>query len=246
MITNVWSTPRTGSVWYSMWWARQHGLVRVNEMFNQYYMHTYREVQAGSVLTHTEWAPLRVHDEYSVVDGMLHRTVVDTPRTRTREQEHAYRIHLLHQLNPSQPLLFHNHVAPIDESVRDYLTRIAHTNIYTWRQDRLAQCASYAIAYATRVFAQFTPRETVPLQSGMITEIDMPSLRNLVARIRTWDTITKHGRCIAYEDMPFNDTPLSTPPLSGLPVKQIADYTTVLAPSACEQIRELLVDWGLV
>jgi len=234
MIINVWSTPRTGSVWYSMYQRQVNNCTLINEMFNPYTMLQYYSITDGRITTHAQWDAGRVHDEYNVVDGILTKTRNDCPRTRDANQEHDHRVRCVLDMSEHNNIVFHNHVSPLDERIREHLTRIAHTNVYLYRRDRRAQCASYAVAYSTKVFTQYL--ET--LQPELIDTVHIPSLRNLITRIKFWDSCTKYGPTLAYEDIDFVHG-------ENLPVKQLRDYTAVLSARALSTIDELLEQGGL-
>lgn len=239
MIINLWSTPRTGSVWYSMWLAREHSCIRITEMFNPHHMNIYRKIVDGKVMNYHQYQPDLYYEEYEVNDGILRTVRRMEPRTRTVPEELEYRKSLLKHLSADNRLIMHNHVAPIDEQVRQYLTDNCDANIYIYRKDRRAQLASYLIAYTTKTFAQFTK----PVDQPSITYSDLNGVNNwtqaingLADRIKKWDRLDKIGKIVAYEDILFQE-------VKGLPHKQVLDYTKVLDGKILEYIDTLMVEY---
>ena len=138
MIINLWSTPRTGSVWYSNYLKQQYpGSVLITEMFNQYHMDIYRHTMHNGrrINAHT-YAAGFFYEDYFILDGTIATKKVFAERTLSIEQEETYRIDLFNQVTSAVPLILHNHVAPIDEKVRQHLVSIADKNVYIYRKDR--------------------------------------------------------------------------------------------------------------
>lgn len=232
MIINLWSTPRTGSVWYSYHLARTtpNSMV-ITEMFNRYHMNIYVHVANGIITNHHQYIDGSYYKEYLVEDGCLTTRKVYAPRSRSVDEEEIYLWKLLQEVSDTkQNLIFHNHVAPMNDSIRQYLTRRGETNLYIYRRDKRAQLGSYAIAYATKQFALFDKSK---LSDVVIDSVDIGPLRGLIDRIRVWDRV-RGADTIAYEDIQFYDQP-------GLPVKQVQDYRLRLSSGILQQIEELVV-----
>ena len=232
MIINLWSTPRVGSVWYSMHLAKTYDCTRITEMFNPHHLNIYRLINSGGSITNCHsYKDGSRYDEYYLDDnGVLDTTPMFQERSRTVEEEHEYRKQLLYNMSPDSRVVFHNHVDPIDPDVLKYLTSIADKNIYIYRKDKLAQLASYAIAFISKRFAQHTRTQ---LQYESIDELPVDVIKQLLKRIAVWESIEKNGEVIAYEDINFYEE-------SGMLYKQVKDYTKILSPNAINQLSQLL------
>lgn len=233
MIINLWSTPRTGSVWYSMHLAKTYNAKRITELFNPYHMNIYHKQVDGKIFNYHTYIDKSYYHEYVLLDGKLSTKHINAPRTRSVNEEFEYRVDLIKLIKDNDNLILHNHVAPIDESIRQYLSS-TYPNIYIYRRDRRAQCASYCIAYTTKIFANFR----TPHQYDIIDEVPEIQLRQLVERIKRWDEIPKDGDIIAYEDIEFVDT-------QGFPRKQVSDYTKVLSQDALARVDKILEEYNL-
>lgn len=233
MIINLWSTPRTGSVWYSNYLKQQYpGSVLITEMFNQYHMDIYRHTMHNGrrINAHT-YAAGFFYEDYFILDGTIATKKVFAERTRSIEQEETYRIDLFNQVTSAVPLILHNHVAPIDEKVRQHLVSIADKNVYIYRKDKLAQLASYAIAFSTKQFVQFFDKE----ETGVVDDIDPVHLTNLIKRIKIWDQMPKE-HVVAYEDIEFFNK-------DNWPKKQTRDYRLRLSNNMITLIEQLVNEY---
>jgi hypothetical protein len=230
MIINLWSTPRTGSVWYSNYLKQQYpDSILITEIFNQYHMNIYYHFthDGKRINTHT-YKEGFCYDDYIIINDAISIRKVFAKRTRSIEQEEAYRIDLFNQIIFNVPLILHNHVAPIDEQIRQRLIDIAEKNIYIYRKDKRAQLASYAIAFSTKQFVQFFDKE----ETGVIDDIDPMHLENLVSRIKIWDQLPKQD-VVAYEDIEFFNK-------YNWPKKQNKDYRLRLSNNMISLIDSLI------
>ena len=215
MIVNLWSTPRTGSVWYSHYLYKQYPTsLLITEMFNQYHMNMYHvKGQDGSIRNYHEFVPNGFYKEYYLDDqSYLTRRTVFAPRVRDIESEEKYCVDLLNRVNKNQILVMHNHIDPINSDIRDYLIKNADKNIWIYRKDKRQQLASYAVALSTKKFAAFNK---AAVSHELVADIDPGPLYNLIRRIKVWDTIPKTDT-IAFEDVSFYD-------YEGFPVDQNID-----------------------
>lgn len=237
MIINLWSTPRVGSIWYSMHLAQENNCKRITEMFNPFHMvDHYRTIKDGVVTNFGHYDPANnsCYDDYFLDDNnMLQHRFVYAQREKTYKEELECRKKMIFNLNPDNNLLFHNHVEPIDHEIRDYLTSIADKNVYIYRRDRRAQLASYAIAFTSKNFGKF---KDVHVEYEPIEHIPHLAMEKLVERIKVWDALEKHGETIAYEDIEFYNK-------QGMVYKQIPDYTQILTPTALAEIDQLLYEF---
>lgn len=215
MIVNLWSTPRTGSVWYSHYLAKQYPKsLLITEMFNQYHMNMYHvKGEDGSIRNYHEFVPNGFYKEYYLDDqNFLTRRTVCAPRVRDIESEEKYCVDLLNRVNKNQILVMHNHIDPINSDIRDYLIKNADKNIWIYRKDKRQQLASYAVALSTKKFAAFTK---AAVSYELVADTDRSSLDNLIRRIKVWNNLPKTDT-IAFEDVSFYD-------YEGFPVDQNID-----------------------
>ena len=206
MLINLWSTPRTGSVWYSKHLQSLYpGSRLITEMFNRYHMNMYHlEHSSGSIQNYHDYIDNGFYKEF-YLDNLGHISIrkVYDKRTRTIEQEEQYCFDLVKSRNNDQIVIMHNHVLPIREDIRQYLLDKADRNIWIYRKDRRAQLASYAVAISTRKFAQLVP--ALP-EDSIVTDCNEDVLTNLIKRIAVWDKLSGPEQ-IAFEDIEFYNRP---------------------------------------
>lgn len=233
MIINLWSTPRTGSVWYSRYLAYQlpNSLV-LSEIFNRYAMHVYYTDVDGQIFNHPTYKDGYFHKEFYLEDGNILSKRVPGPHTRTIFEEEEYRLDMLRKANKDVNYILHNHVEPINTDIRKHLLEIADENKFIFRKDKRAQLASYAIAYSTGKFATFKANAE---EKGTVLDIDRQVLKELVRRIKIWDAMPKESS-LAYEDIEFIDLP-------GMPMKQVPDYRTRISEEMLRVIEQLVLDY---
>ena len=232
MIINLWSTPRTGSIWYSNYLKQQYpGSILITEIFNQYHMDIYHCMHNDRLINSHTYVEGFFYKDYFIENGTITIKKVFAERTRSIEQEEAYRIDLFNQITSNVPLILHNHVAPIDEQIRQRLIEIAEKNIYIYRKDKRAQLASYAIAFSTKQFVQFFDKE----ETGVVDDIDPMHLENLVSRIKIWDQLPKQD-VVAYEDIEFVNK-------YNWPKKQNKDYRLRLSDNMITLIDSLVSEY---
>lgn len=221
MFVNVWSTPRTGSIWYTFWtrdyYAQTFSKDKVSvltEMFNPHHLGIYHKVTDTGLQNSHEWSPGFYYEEYDLVDGSIVKTRVQSPRSRSVVEEADYRLGLVEGCEGAGGgiTIVHNHVTPLVPGAYDILMRKAVRNVYLYRKDIEAQLASYGVAYATRTFSKFSPGLEVT-HRGL--HPDPGPLKELAERIIFWHKLPKSdtSQVIAYEDMPVIER-------FGLPYKQ--------------------------
>lgn len=238
MITNLWSTPRTGSVWYSMHLAKIYDSVKISEMFNPWHMTCYYSIEKDSVLNNgSVYVPDKgyFYGEYTLDDsGSIQIKKVFGKRTKGIDEELISRKNVLYNMNHEQNIVFHNHIHPIDQEVLSHLTTIAEKNVYIYRRDKRAQLASYAIAFTTKRFAKLhcDQRNDYELIDDL-SDIACASIKNLCERIKVWESTEKFGEIIAYEDIDFYENENTIR-------KQVKDYTKILSPVALSKIDEMI------
>ena len=229
MIINLWSTPRTGSVWYSNYLKQQYpGSVLVTEIFNQYHMDIYYSIHNDRVINSHMYVEGGFYKDYFIANGTITIKKVFARRTRSIEEEEAYRIDLFNQITSDIPLILHNHVAPINEKIKQRLINATEKNIYIHRKDKRAQLGSYAIAFSTKQFVQFFDKE----ETGIVNDIDIEPLENLISRIKIWDQLPKQD-IISYEEIEFFNE-------YNWPKKQNKDYRLRLSDNMLLLIESLV------
>lgn len=207
MIINLWSTPRTGSVWYSFHLAKLHpGSLRLNEMFNPRHMNMYHlhDTVSDSFLNHHRFVDGSFYHDYYLDDqGFIQKRRIYAERSRSPAEETEYLKTLIHNRNPQQVLILHNHIEPIDTGVRQYLLHEAKENIWIHRRNKTQQLASYAVAMITGRFVSFGLN---PCQLPLDRDCNPMALINLMQRIRVWDSHVK-SQVVAFEDIDFYHAP---------------------------------------
>lgn len=236
MIINLWSTPRTGSIWYSHWLKFNHpGSMLITEMFNKLHMNMYHvQDSKGTILNFHHVVPGGFFKEYHLDDNN-YLTVRRNYGTRSRspDQEEQYHWELIKQVNPTQVLIVHNHVEPMAIDIKQYLLNSADKNIWICRRDRVAQLASYAVAISTRKFAEFIG--TGP--QDLVQDCDEFYLTNLLKRIQVWDQSPKnHSDIVEFEQINFQNLP-------GFPVDQNIDPTKRLSRRLLNIITQMVRDY---
>lgn len=228
MIINLWSTPRTGSVWYSKHLGKINDCVVVTEMFNRYHMNMYYHVTNNIITNHHNYFDGCFYKDFYIENGILKTEKVYNVRGRTVDEEEKYLQSLLHKIDASKNnLVMHNHVMPIKEEIRKLLVGMGR-NIYIHRKNKREQLGSYAIAIATKKFVSFTGTD---LSEKIVDDIDPNHLHNLMTRIKFWDSLEKDN-VVAYENIEFYNE-------QNLPIKQNINYRNRLSSSMLSIIDEL-------
>lgn len=217
MIINIWSTPRTGSVWYSCYQTYLHNGYLISEPFNTFYMIYHKSID-GRVFNLPDYEEGSFYIDYFLEDGAYTSRKVFGKRERTVEEEEQYRLGLIEKLDLSKTHIIRNHVSPLSESIRKRLLEIGQKNFYTYRKDKRAQLASYAIAFASKEFMLLDENKRT---DDLVDDIDTAPLEQLIERIKVWDKLEKE-EVIAYEEMPFQD-------ILGFPVKQNKNHYSRLS-----------------
>lgn len=239
MIINVWSTPRTGSVWYSYYLKSIHSdSVYINELFNKHHMKNYYMRNSdGLMFALNDYEPGAYYLEYFIDNGSIDFKKMYEPRTRSPNEEEQHRFSLLKQYSSNRKTIMHNHVDPIDPEIRQYLMNMAEKNYYLYRKDKRAQLGSYVIAYSTKQFGQLIEGEF----TDQVLDIDPGVLYNLVDRIKTLDRIindvnSHNAKILAYEDIDFFER-------DGFPRKQNRDYRVRLSQTMLDLVEKLTVEY---
>jgi len=229
LIINLWSTPRTGSVWYSYHLQKQLSpCILLSEPFNRYHMNLYHRIENDTIKNYHEYIPGSFYKNYIWEDQKILTKRTFQPRTRNAEEEETYIISLLEKIDDHSNYIIHSHVSPMCPTVLDKLMAIGK-NIFIYRKDKLAQLASYAIAYETKEFVRFTKKEGIEKK---VRIQDLEPIKNLIKRIKVWESLPKEN-IIAYEDIKFYEQ-------NGMPIKQNIDYSKILDNESIYQIKIIL------
>lgn len=204
MIINIWTTPRTGSNWYSAYILNEQKKVypttkKISQYLNYYHLINYYgdsdwvyEYISGRAYLHYHYDELKQSIDTKAVFGKRHKNP---------EEEESYRIQLLEKHNKSKiPLIFHNHVAPMSERAYKYLFDLADKNIFLYRENIVKQMSSYALAYDTK---QWKPSHNTTTYEDV--DVSFEVLENLFQRILLWHKLDKVGcEVVKYENLDFS------------------------------------------
>lgn len=225
MFVNIWSTPRTGSIWYACWmrdsFRRVFGSDKVDmipEMFNPHHLGIYHKKSPEGLRNSHTWEDGFYYDDYSIEEeGRIVRQRKHEQRTRSLVDEASWRLWIVQAYfdrpySKASVTVMHNHVTPIVSGAYDALLKNGVRNIYIYRKDIVAQLASYAVAYSTKTFSKFLPSVEYP-HTGL--HCDPEPLQTLANRIVYWHKLPKSSKdeIVAYEEMKFEER-------YGLPYKQ--------------------------
>lgn len=232
MLINLWSTPRTGSVWYSYHLKTQHpDSLLLTEIFNQYHMNMYHyRNEDGSIKNYHTFVDGSFYFEFFLDENnLLKKRKIFSERIRSSDEEEDYCFELIKKVNRSQILILHNHIDPIRNNIRDFLISKADRNIWIYRKNKVEQLASYAIAMSTKKFAIFRDNA---ITDEFIQDCDQKHLENLIRRIKIWDMFYKE-ETVAFEDINFYNQ-------KGFPLDQNLDPLSKISDSLKSTIKLLV------
>ncbi len=244
MITNVFSTPRTGSTWYSLFLKdlllkqKENNKVSfLSEPFNQYHYGLYHEQTDSSFYNHQEYQNGRFYKKLVLKDGLVVTEKIYEKKSQSMEEEFLYKRELIQKAECD--LIVHNHVAPLSDEIFNFLLDIGHKNYMLCRKDIKQQLASYAIAYHTKKFVDFkTPKESLNFETSIV---QTQPLKDLLGRIKKQRQIMEQFpntfEVINYEDIQFTEYLES-------PKKQNQDAWKSLCSSDQECISGLINDFS--
>jgi len=194
-------------------------------------MTIYHRKENNKILNLQSYQKGNYYKHYFIYNGQIRNKLIFNERTKSLEEEEEYRSSLLANLNTTVNYILHNHVDPISPEVYNYLTNNGK-NIYIYRKDKLAQLASYAIAYQTKEFSRFNE---IKESNDKIEITDEFPLINLIKRIKIWEELEKQDT-IAYEDINFVN-------LKGMPIKQNKNFRERLTTKSLNIIENLLKEY---
>lgn len=208
MLVNLWSTPRTGSNWYSQYLLQQYKSKNPRTILFKQYLNTFHfrnytkpnfsdflyEFERGSAYQHYTFDPLR---------RCITFVMKYEPRKLTEEDEERYRLELLEKHDPVRnPSIFYNHIAPMSKEAYDRLFEKADKNIFLYRKDFKRQLSSYALGYGT---TEYKFKKDLPIYENV--NVSYSVLKNLTDRVLLWHRLDKTTcEVIAYEDLDFTMT----------------------------------------
>ena len=214
MIVNIWSTPRTGSNWYSAYLLNEYQKVNKNTFVIHQYLNHFHLINyngAGDWLY--EYSKGLCYPAYifNHLKQSIELTSICKKRERDEHSEEDYRIKLFEKHNyQKNPVILHNHVAPMSSKAYNYLFSKADKNVFLYRENLIDQLSSYALAFTTKIWK---PSLNYTTQSNI--DVDRNILENLYERILYWHTLDKTNcDIIKYEDLNFSQTEYK------LPIKQ--------------------------
>lgn len=203
MIVNLWTTPRTGSNWYS-----KHLLAELKKQNNksillEQYLNQFRLQEymmsgfVGSVYEYNKFCSYKFY-YYDHLSKSISFRLKAEPRTLNIEEEENYRLSLLEKHDfTSTPVLFYSHILPMSNKAYQKLFNMADKNIFLYRKDIKRQLSSYALSYAISDFYKVKKN-----YSGIYLEENI--IKGLADRIVAWHALDKTNcDVIAFEDLDF-------------------------------------------
>lgn len=204
MIVNLWSTPRTGSNWYSQYLYKKYSSEnkRTNlytQYLNQFHFINYLKPFYGDFVYEYEHGCAY---KYYMYDGMrkcITYIIKHEKRILDSIAEEKYRLELLSKHNHTKnPSIFYNHISPMSELAYSTLFNIADKNIFLYRKDVKSQISSYALAYGTTQY-----KKSKEIYENINVTYDV--LKNLVDRIIIWYKLDKTNcEIVCYENLEFD------------------------------------------
>lgn len=210
MLTVLWSTPRTGSTWYSEYLydkllATNRHTIFLRQFLNDFHMRGYGKNKLPDLLYQYEYGAR--YDEFYIepLGKKIQSKLIFDKRWRTVQQEEDYRIGLLEKHNfKKYPILLHQHVSPMTVKAYSYLRTKAERNIFLYRRNFIDQMSSYALAMHTSIFRKRGPNHVIPVLQDVT--VDRQLLRNLSDRIKEFYLYDKTGcEVVYYEDINFSE-----------------------------------------
>lgn len=204
MIVNLWSTPRTGSNWYSQYLFKKYSSENkrtqlYTQYLNQYHFINYIKPNYSDFVYEYENGCYYKYYTFDHLRQSISYTNKSEKRIYDNEHEEKYRLELLNKHNHKKnPSIFYNHIAPMSDLSYNTLFDIADKNIFLYRKDIKRQISSYTLAYGT---AQY--KQSVKIYENVTVEYGV--MKNLVDRIIKWHKLDKTNcEIICYEDLEFD------------------------------------------
>jgi hypothetical protein len=205
MLTVIWSTPRTGSNWYTNYLVNQlngKNVTCLRQFFGKYNLNSYQKHNSQELFY--EYERGMFYKEYYLdrFCKQIKSRTVSNKRTLNPSQEEAHRISILDKHNLEKyPIIINQHVKNMATDTYHYLRYKATRNIYLYRENIIDQLASYVVAMYTNKFISTYVSDEIIKNA----EIDTGQLDDLYYRITYWHMLDKKGcEVIKYEDFDFN------------------------------------------
>lgn len=203
MIVNLWSTPRTGSNWYSQYLYQEYKSTDrrtklYTQFLNKFHFINYNKPRHGDFVYTFESNCNYLYYYYDPITKSISSRYKQETRTLDTIQEEIYRLGLLekhdHNKNPS---IFYSHVEPMSEKSYKKLYDMADENVFIYRKNIRNQLSSYALGFSTKQF-----KVSKKIYENLHVEVDI--LKNLADRIIKWYSLDKTGaKIVCYEDLDF-------------------------------------------
>lgn len=208
MIINIWSTPRTGSVWLMHHLKSQYAMPNTRLIaapFEPWQNSTYRFILPdGRDQFIPQYRDGAFWQEFYLEHGILCSRLNHFQRTRTPKEEADYNLELFLKIRPDQLVILNSHV-PIETVYFNPMVEMASRNIWIDRKNKRDQLASYAISMSCGTFTYFD-RSHVFRDS--VETCDRKLLVDIMDRIRYWDDFSKTGHeVVSFEDLQFYNGP---------------------------------------
>lgn len=208
MLTVLWSTPRTGSTYYTHY---LYSLLRqensktyfLRQYLNKFHLNSYTKVNVNDLVYEYDSECSYIQYYIDPLSKKISSNSIHEQRKLDSSTEEAYRIGLLEKTNLEKyPILISQHVQPMSPDSYYYLKNKANRNIFIYRENFIDQLASYVVAVSTQTF-HYT-KTTRPVTNA---EIEFAWLENLSSRIKHWHTLDKTNcEIVKYEDIKFDDS----------------------------------------
>ena len=141
MIVNLWSTPRTGSTWYSLYLYNKlkennPRTYLIKQYLNYVHLINYSNPKYPDFIYQYEEGSSYITYDYDKLSGSLTNQTTKSPRTRNHIDEETHRLNLLDKIDHKKnTFLFHSHVQPMSKKSYDYMVAKADKNIYLLQQE---------------------------------------------------------------------------------------------------------------
>lgn len=208
MLTVLWSTPRTGSTWYSHFLYNQIKkeypyVIYFKQYLNKFHFHTYMKHNDKDLVHPYEQGCCFTEYYLDQLSKKISTRYKCSKRILNPVEEEAYRIGLLEKHNLQKfPILLSQHVAPMSRDTYEYLKNKATRNIYIYRENLLDQLASYIVASYNKNFVRGPNEKEIVVQNA---SIDLQRLYEFYERIKYWHNLNKTGcEIIKYENIDFS------------------------------------------
>ena len=229
MLTVLWSTPRTGSTYYSSYLLSEYNkqypnITFLRQYFNKFHLNSYIKTEESDLVYDYDPKCFYMHYYLQAFSNRIMHKFVYEKRNLDSTSEEAYRIVLLEKTNLKKyPVFISQHIQPMSKDTFYYLKYKANRNIFIYRENFIDQLASYVVAMHTKTYRKTEKTKINPVTDA---EIDLGWLDDLASRIKYWHTIDKTGcEVIKYEDIKFDDSISIKKQHDVKPINQVSQKT---------------------